>query len=112
MRWSAYICVIDLRLKTMEKLTIEDVEHIAQLSKLNLIKAEKEKFAGQLSSVLEYVNQLNEVDTVGVEPLSQVTGLRNVMVEDEITNPEAEKSLLNNTPDLQGRSIKVPAVFE
>jgi aspartyl-tRNA(Asn)/glutamyl-tRNA(Gln) amidotransferase subunit C len=94
------------------KLSKEDVLHIAHLSKLKLTDAETEKFAGQLSSVLEYVDQLSEVDTKGVEMVSQVTGLKDQFVTDEITNPEAPESLLENSPDKEDRTIKVPSVFE
>ena len=96
----------------MAKLSKEDVLHIAHLSKLNLTDAETEKFAGQLSSVLEYVEQLKEVDTEGIEMVSQVTGLKDVFVADEITNPVAPESLLENSPEKEGRSIKVPSVFD
>lgn len=96
----------------MAKLSKEDVLHIAHLSKLKLTDAETEKFAGQLSSVLEYVEQLKEVDTEGVEMVSQVTGLKDVFVSDEISNTVAPESLLENSPEKEGRSIKVPAVFE
>ncbi len=96
----------------MAKLSKEDVLHIAHLSKLKLTDQETEKFAGQLSSVLEYIEQLKEVDTEGVEMVSQVTGLKDVFVPDEITNPVAPESLLENSPEKEGRSIKVPAVFE
>jgi aspartyl-tRNA(Asn)/glutamyl-tRNA(Gln) amidotransferase subunit C len=95
----------------MTKLSKEDVEHIAQLSKLKLTDQETEKFANQLSNVLEYVGQLNEVDTKNVEMVAQVTGLKDAFVADEITNPEAAESLLENSPEKEGRAIKVPAVF-
>jgi aspartyl-tRNA(Asn)/glutamyl-tRNA(Gln) amidotransferase subunit C len=95
----------------MSKLSIEDVEHIAKLSRLKLSDTEKKKFSKQLSSILDYVGQLNEVDTKNVEITAQVTGLKNVYVDDEITNPEAPESLLNNSPELEDRAIKVPGVF-
>jgi len=96
----------------MSKLTIAEVEHIAKLSRLELTEAEKEKFANQLSGVLEYVGLLNEVDTSKVEPTAQVTGLSNVFAEDQISNPESQFDLLNNTPETEGTAIKIPAVFE
>lgn len=96
----------------MAKLTKADVEHIAKLSKLELTEKEKDKFAGQLSSILEYVNQLNEVKTVGVEETSQVTGLKNVFTEDQVIEdlllPE---QLSRNAPDFRNDSFVVPAVF-
>jgi len=95
----------------MPKLSIKDVEHIARLSKLSLTDEQKNKFSEQLSSILEYVGQLNEVDTQNIEVTSQVTGLKNAFVTDEISNPNAPKSLLENSPELEGTAIKVPGVF-
>ncbi len=65
-------------------LTPEQVRHVAKLARLRLSEAEVEKFSTQLSSILDYVAILNEVDTEGVEPTSQVTGLENVTRADEL----------------------------
>ena len=65
-------------------LTPEQVRHVAKLARLRLSDAEVDKFSGQLSAILEYVAILNEVDTEGVEPTSQVTGLQNVTREDVV----------------------------
>ena len=64
----------------------KQIEHVAKLAKLELTNAEVEKFQKQLSEVLDYFNILNEVDTDGIEPTSQVTGLENVMREDKMEN--------------------------
>jgi len=97
----------------MAKLTKADVEHIAKLSKLELTEEEKNKFAGQLSNVLEYVDQLNEVDTVGVEETSQVTGLKNVYQKDQVEeNTLTSEELQKNAPDFRNDSFVVPAVFD
>jgi aspartyl-tRNA(Asn)/glutamyl-tRNA(Gln) amidotransferase subunit C len=97
----------------MAKLTIQEVEHIAKLSKLELSQEEKEKYCDQLSSVLEYVDQLSEVDTEGVEPTSNITNLSNVMREDKVE--ESGISYLDiekNAPEFKDGSIVVPGVFE
>ena len=65
-------------------ITIKDVEHVAQLARLELTEEEKVKFSSQLSSVIEYMNQLNEVDTTGVEPMAHPYPLGNVMREDVV----------------------------
>lgn len=97
----------------MSKLSIKDVEHIAELSRLKLSSAEKEKFAEQLSQILEYVGQLNEVDTKNVEPTAQVTGLVNVMEEDKIIDSGVDyKDIEKNAPDFEEGSYKVPSVFQ
>lgn len=96
----------------MLKLSIEDVEHIAKLSRLELSSSEKEKFAEQLSQILEYVSQLNEVDTKNIEPTAQVTGLVNVMEEDKIIDSGVDyKDIEKNAPDFEEGSYKVPGIF-
>jgi aspartyl-tRNA(Asn)/glutamyl-tRNA(Gln) amidotransferase subunit C len=97
----------------MAKLTISEVEHIAKLSKLELSQEEKEKYCEQLSSVLAYVDQLAEVDTEGVEPTSNITGLENVMREDEVEESGVKYAdIEKNAPKFKDGSIVVPGVFE
>jgi len=98
------------------------VEHIAKLARIELTEKEKEKFTKELSSILDYVEKLKEVDTSQVEPVAQVTGLENVMREDkEVKSPPAfakrEKSkvrskLLKQAPKRKGDYIKVPKILE
>ena len=68
----------------MTKLTIAEIEHIANLSRLELSAAEKELYAGQLSEVLGYVSQLNEIKTDNIEGTANVTGLSNVYRDDAV----------------------------
>lgn len=68
----------------MANLTKQDVIHIAQLSNLKLTDEEIDKFTPQLLKILEFVNQLSEVDTNGVEPTANTTGLENVLRDDVI----------------------------
>ena len=65
------------------KLTKEQVQHIARLARLKLTPEEEERYAGQLTEILNYVEVLKELDTKGVPETSQVTGLSNVTREDE-----------------------------
>jgi aspartyl-tRNA(Asn)/glutamyl-tRNA(Gln) amidotransferase subunit C len=97
----------------MSKLSITQIEHIAKLSKLELSKEEKELYSDQLSQVLEYVEQLSEVDTVKVEPLSNVTGLENVTRADEILESGIKHvDIQKNAPKFDESSFVVPGVFE
>ena len=97
----------------MAKLSTSDVEHIATLSRLSLSEAEKKKFAGQLSNVLNYVDELNEVDTKGVEVTSQVTGLTNVAEADKKRGCEMNyDEIASNAPEFRDGSFVVPGVFE
>lgn len=97
----------------MEKLSIEQVEHIAKLSKLELTAEEKKKYSEQLSSVLEYVEQLSEVNTDGVEPTANITGLENVLREDAIKQNSLDYSDIEmNAPRFEKGGFVVPGVFE
>lgn len=68
----------------MATLTKDEVRHIAKLARLQLSEAEVEKFTKDLTSILTYVDLLREVDTTGVEPAAQITGLSNVFRSDEV----------------------------
>ena len=97
----------------MANLTKAEVEHIAKLSKLELNDEEKGRFCDQLSSVLEYVEQLREVDTENIEPTSNVTGLQNVERED-LVEPSGitYDDITMNAPEFKDGSFVVPGVFE
>ena len=69
-----------------------DVKHVARLANLPLSSDEEEKYSQQLSEILEYVDQLNEVDTSSVEPTYNVTGLNNVTREDALSNVSQKKN--------------------
>lgn len=68
----------------MAKLSVDEVKHIAKLSKLDLTSSEINKFQKQLSKIVDYVSKLSEVDTSNLEPTSQTTGLENVFRIDEV----------------------------
>ncbi len=81
---------------SMAKLTRADVLHVAKLANLNLSDEEIEKFLTQLSSIVEYVSDLEKVDTTGTEPTSQTTGLLNVKRDDALNvnqNLSVEKAV-------------------
>ena len=96
----------------MSKISKKEVEHIAKLARIDLTEKEKVKFEKELSSILEFVSQLQKVNTKNIKPLSQVTGLENVLDEDKIENSTKRDKLLKNTPQKQSRFIKVKKVFE
>lgn len=96
----------------MTKISKKEVEHIAKLARIDLSEKEKVKFEKELSSILEFVSELQKVDTKDVKPLSQVTALENVLREDEIKNQPNRDELLKNVPSQQDGFIKVKKVFE
>lgn len=97
----------------MAKLSLEEVKHIAKLSRLDLSAEETEKYQEQLSSVLEYVEQLSQVDTEEVEPTANVTGLSNIDREDKIIESViTHEDISKNAPEFKDGSFVVPGVFE
>ncbi|TFE25754.1 Asp-tRNA(Asn)/Glu-tRNA(Gln) amidotransferase subunit GatC [Cohnella luojiensis] len=93
-------------------ITIKDVEHVANLARLELSEAEKEQFAGQLNAILKYAEKLNELDTDGIEPTSHVLPLANVMREDAVKPSWPIEKVLLNAPEEEDGQFKVPAVLE
>jgi len=83
----------------MTTLNHDDVRHIAKLARLNLNDEEVKKFSTELSNILQYVEKLQEVDTEGVEPIAQITGLTNAFREDEVEDSLiAPEDLLSCSP--------------
>jgi len=93
-------------------ITIKDVEHVANLARLDLSDAEKEQFAGQLNAILKYAEKLNQLDTDGIEPTSHVLPLANVMREDEVKPSWPVEKVLLNAPEEEDGQFRVPAVLE
>lgn len=89
-----------------------DVSRVAKLANLPLTDAEKKKFAVQLSSILEYIETLNKIDTKNIEPTSQITGLENVTREDNSTASLSQDEATANTTSKHNGLFKVPAVLE
>ncbi|GIP35452.1 Asp-tRNA(Asn)/Glu-tRNA(Gln) amidotransferase subunit GatC [Paenibacillus sp. J2TS4] len=93
-------------------ISIQDVEHVAQLSRLDLTEEEKQTFTGQLNAILKYAEQLNELNTDGVEPTSRVVPMSNVMREDEVRPSLPLEKVFLNAPDEEDGQFKVPAILE
>ena len=92
----------------MTELTREDVLKLARLARLDLTDEELETFRSEISQVLQYVAQLEDVDVSGLEPTSQVTGLKNVMREDEVIDYGISPAdLLRLAPKTQDGNVKV-----
>jgi aspartyl-tRNA(Asn)/glutamyl-tRNA(Gln) amidotransferase subunit C len=93
------------------KLSKQEVEKIARLSRLELTDEEKDKFAGQLSAVLDYVGKLDEVNTENVAMTAQVTGLENVYREDKVDQCDFQKELIKQAAESEDNLIKTKSVF-
>jgi len=90
----------------------QQVRHIAHLARLRLSDAEVVQFGGQLGAILEYMKQLNEVDTAGVEPTAHPLPVHSVFREDEPADPLGVARVLANAPEAAGAYFKVPKVLE
>jgi aspartyl-tRNA(Asn)/glutamyl-tRNA(Gln) amidotransferase subunit C len=92
----------------MADLTRDDILNLARLARISLTGDEVDEFSTEFSEILKYVEQLNAVDTTGLLPTSQVTGLLDVTRPDEIADYGYDPaSLLKNVPTTQGDLIKV-----
>ncbi|MBI4121991.1 MAG: Asp-tRNA(Asn)/Glu-tRNA(Gln) amidotransferase subunit GatC [Parcubacteria group bacterium] len=94
-------------------LSKDDVLKVAKLARIELSEAEVDKFQGQLSAVLSYIEQLQKVDTKNVPITAQVTGLENVMRDDKAV-PAGEgvrEALLDEAPQRGGDLVRVTSVF-
>ncbi|WP_106494665.1 Asp-tRNA(Asn)/Glu-tRNA(Gln) amidotransferase subunit GatC [Lentibacillus sp. Marseille-P4043] len=96
----------------MADISTEQVKHVANLARLAMTDEEAELFTKQLGSILEYAEQLNELDTTGVEPTTHVLDLKNVLRKDEPKEWITQEDALKNAPDKKGDYFRVPSILE
>jgi aspartyl-tRNA(Asn)/glutamyl-tRNA(Gln) amidotransferase subunit C len=94
------------------KLTLEQVRHVADLARLGLRDDELEALASELSSILEYIDQLEQLDTRAIAPTAQVGELFDVMRDDEVLPSLALDEALANAPSREGSYFRVRAMQE
>ncbi len=93
-------------------LTKQQVEHVAKLARLDLTEEEKELYTKQLSKILDYIDQLNEVNTEGIEPMTQPIPTVNVMREDIVKKQFERSEVLSNAPHEEYGFFRVPKIGE
>lgn len=93
-------------------ITIKEVEHVAKLARLALTDEEKEKFAKQMGDILDYFNQLKEVNTDNIEPMAHAITVTNVMREDAVVKQATREEILSNAPDEENGYFRVPKIGE
>jgi aspartyl-tRNA(Asn)/glutamyl-tRNA(Gln) amidotransferase subunit C len=98
--------------KRLVNISRTEVEHIADLARLELSESEIERLQSDLSQILEYVEQLNELDTTDVLPTSHVVIKRDVLSEDKTRPSFPREEILANAPRAQEGFFRVHAVFE
>jgi aspartyl-tRNA(Asn)/glutamyl-tRNA(Gln) amidotransferase subunit C len=96
----------------MAKITIEEVEHVANLARLVFDEEEKKKLAEQLGRILDYIEQLNELDTEDVEPTSHVIPMKNVVRPDVVRPSLTRDDALANAPSDVDGLFEVPKIVE
>lgn len=99
-------------MKKTQKLTEEEVVHVAKLAGFTLSSKEVKKFQEQLSEVLNYVEILKKAKTSGVEPTFQVTGLENVFREDKVGPSLSQKEVLSGAKNKKDNMFRTKAVLE
>ena len=88
------------------------IDQVAELARLNLKPAEREKLAKDLEDILHYVDQLQELKTDGIEPTSHVLPIENVFRKDEVHPSHVRDSVLKYAPKREEKFFKVPKVIE
>ena len=95
-----------------KKIDQAQVRKVAKLSRLDLTDAEVKEFTGQLSTILDYVEKMNELDTENVEPLAHCLPVSNVFREDSIKESLGTENTLANAPQRDGEFFKVPKILD
>jgi aspartyl-tRNA(Asn)/glutamyl-tRNA(Gln) amidotransferase subunit C len=96
----------------MSRISVDQVKHVAHLARLAVTEEEADKLTAQLDKIITFAELLNEVDTEGVEPISHVLDIKNVMREDASKPGLSNEEVLKNAPDHQDGQIKVPSIIE
>jgi aspartyl-tRNA(Asn)/glutamyl-tRNA(Gln) amidotransferase subunit C len=94
------------------KITKETIEHIANLSKLELSEQELSKLTTDMENIILYVDKLNELDTTDIEPTAHIIPLRNVFREDIVKESFNREDILMNAPSNESGCFKVPKIVE
>ena len=88
----------------------EEVKHVAKLARLELTDEEVNKYSQQLGSILEYVEQMNEVNTTGIEPMPHAIPVYNVMREVIVKYEQTKEELMANAPFEEDGFFRVPKI--
>lgn len=93
------------------KLENKEVEHVGQLVRIQINEAEKTKFSNEMSTILDYVDELESAPTQNVESISQISGLENIARTDEIVPSLPKEKVLQNAPEKTDNYIKVKKIL-
>jgi aspartyl-tRNA(Asn)/glutamyl-tRNA(Gln) amidotransferase subunit C len=90
----------------------EEIDHVAELARIELTDTEKEKFTTEVDSILNYINELQTADTAGITKVIQTSGLADIARSDVVVNTNDRNNLLRNAPQQESGFYKVKKVFE
>jgi aspartyl-tRNA(Asn)/glutamyl-tRNA(Gln) amidotransferase subunit C len=94
------------------KISLDDVDHVARLARLELSAADKERMRSELDGILSYIDKLRALDTRNVEPTSHAVPVTNVM-RDDVERPSLpQEDMLANAPDRHRDMFRVPKILE
>lgn len=95
----------------MSKITADDVRKVAKLARLDLPDDTIATYTGQLERILDYVDQLQAVDTEGVLPTTRAVEVVNAMREDTVVDTDVRQDLLDQAPQREGDFFRVPKIL-
>ena len=95
-----------------KKIKIEEVKHIAKLSKLNIPDNELEYYLSEMDKMINHFNILSKVDTSEVQPMTHVNTMTNVYRQDEPKDSLTTKEALKNSSETFGQFIKIPKIID
>lgn len=93
------------------KISKQEVEHVANLARLNLSENELETMTGQLDNILSYVDKLEQLDTSDVQPTTHVFSVSNAFRDDEVVESLPQDEAVKNGPQQNGEFFQVPRII-
>ncbi|WP_456272571.1 Asp-tRNA(Asn)/Glu-tRNA(Gln) amidotransferase subunit GatC [Bacillus sp. AK031] len=96
----------------MSRISEDQVKHVAHLARLAITEEEAQKFTTQLDAIINFAEQLNELDTENVDPTTHVLEMKNIVREDKPVKGLPQEEVLKNAPDHQDGQVRVPSVLE
>ncbi|KGA96246.1 glutamyl-tRNA amidotransferase subunit C [Alkalihalobacillus alcalophilus ATCC 27647 = CGMCC 1.3604] len=96
----------------MSQISKDQVKHVAHLARLAITEEEAEMFTEQLDKIISFAEQLNELDTDGIEPTTHVLNMTNVLREDKSTAGLPVEEVLKNAPDHEDGQVRVPSIID
>lgn len=93
-------------------ISVKEVQHVAKLARLALSEDETKMYAEQLTKIISFFDEINSVDTTGVEPMAHALPLVNVLREDKVIEPPGSALMLKNAPEAENGFFRVPKIGE